>query len=169
VRLAHLRTRCTSLLQLLRTFIRKLIVSPPFQYANRPNVLLFRKKCSISCFGPGLLSNMPNSTFHASQRHTSVHRLLSRTISKIHLPSDHSCLINWTLSSLAHCASRAQAIPPPIALRFGQEPQFILYFHIFKENQCSFAQKNWRSFQVLFFWAFLTHAQFYNLCIPTPQ
>jgi hypothetical protein len=29
----------------------------------------------ISCFVPGLLSNMPNFTFHASQSHSSVHRL----------------------------------------------------------------------------------------------
>jgi hypothetical protein len=51
----------------------------PSKYANRISVLLFRKIVFVSWLCSGLLSNMPNFTFHASQRHSSVHGLWSRT------------------------------------------------------------------------------------------
>jgi hypothetical protein len=34
---------------------------------------------TVSSFVRGLLSKLPNFTFHALQRHSSVHRLLSHT------------------------------------------------------------------------------------------
>jgi hypothetical protein len=37
------------------------------------------RRMHATCFVPRLFSNMPNSTFHASQRHSSVHGLLPRT------------------------------------------------------------------------------------------
>jgi hypothetical protein len=51
-----------------------------FKHVDRTSVILFRKNMvSISCFVPGFLSNVPNFTCHASQRHSSVHGLFPST------------------------------------------------------------------------------------------
>jgi hypothetical protein len=78
-------------------------------HCNATAVYLDFFMCCSLC---GLLSNMPNLTFHASQRNSSVHRLLSHTMAMApSFPSSmatrHTQNSLWVeLESIIHCACK---------------------------------------------------------------